>query len=169
MADDFLIGLTLQTGVPLRIMEMEARGGPSDLDLNFAREYSSVLGSKGDVLLFGSKKKGECAELMNGLIRAVAVLAFCPGGVRLFGSHFEGRVPGREGMKTDKGTIGVTLGAAVARGTKTPFDELSADEKIERLRKELKQVRDDLLQHDHSGGKVVVPLASVMPSSDPLA
>jgi hypothetical protein len=149
MQDDFLIGLTLQTGVPLRIMEMEHRGGPSDLDLNFAREYSSVLGSKGDVLLFGSKKKGECAELMNGLIRAVAVLAFCPGGVRLFGSHFEGHVAGRD--------------------MKKKWEELNADEKIERLRKELKQVREDLVQHDHAAGKVVVPLSSVLSSSDPLA
>ena len=88
--DSSLLALTLQTGVPLRIMEMERSGGPTEDDYTFAREYASTLGSKGDVLLFGGGKKGEAAGLMNGLIRAVAVLAFCPGGVRLFGCHFEG-------------------------------------------------------------------------------
>ena len=84
------MSLTLQAGVPLRIMEMEARGGPSDWDLDDARDFAAVLGEKGDILQYGGGKKGEVAALMNRMIRAVAVLAFCPGGVRLFGSHFVG-------------------------------------------------------------------------------
>jgi len=87
--DSFLMKLTLDTGVPLRIMEMERKGGPTDADLQEARDFSVVLGEKGDILQYGGGKPGEVASLMNRMIKAVAVLAFCPGGVRLFGSRYE--------------------------------------------------------------------------------
>jgi hypothetical protein len=48
-----------------------------------------VLAEKGDVLLFGSKQKGQAADLFNRLARAIAVLSFCPGGVHLFGRHWQ--------------------------------------------------------------------------------
>jgi hypothetical protein len=70
-------------------MNLKERGGPSQEDWAKAREFSSVLGERGDVLLFGGGKKGESADLFNRTAAAIAVLSFCPGGVSLFGSHFE--------------------------------------------------------------------------------
>jgi hypothetical protein len=74
--------------VPLRIAEYKARGGPAAADIGRAREFGRVLGEKGDALLFRGKR-GEPAELFNRLADAVAVMAFCPGGVKVFGELFE--------------------------------------------------------------------------------
>ena len=158
MPDQELFKLTLSVGVPLRIMEMERAGGPSDLDISFARDYATVLGEKGDVLQFGSKRKGEVAELMNGLIRAVAVLACCPGGVRLFGLHFTG------GRMNEK---------ASAKN----WDSCTVEEKLERLRKETQRLRREgedtlgqLSRHTHDAqGRAVEPVEGVVPRPDPLA
>ena len=87
-----LFRLTLEVGVPIRAAELQYHGGPSKLDLEEARAFADVLAEKGDILQFRGGKKGEAGEIMGGLIRAVAVLAFCPGGIKLFGAHFEYRV-----------------------------------------------------------------------------
>jgi hypothetical protein len=84
-----LMQTTLECGVPLRIAEIQSRGGVTPCEMNSARELAIDLGSCGDKLLFGSKQKGEVASLMNRLIFAVAVGAFQPGGVTVFGVHFE--------------------------------------------------------------------------------
>jgi len=81
--------LVLEVGVPLRAHEIKSRNGPSDFDLRRCREFASVLGSKGDVLQYGSKKKGEAADMMARLIDAIAVLACMPGGVTFLGQHWE--------------------------------------------------------------------------------
>ena len=81
---------TLLAAVPLHILGMREKGGPDDADFQRARDASDALGERGDVLLFGgSKRKGEVAELFNALAHAIAVLAFCPGGVTAFGEHWE--------------------------------------------------------------------------------
>jgi hypothetical protein len=38
--------------------------------------------------MFGSKKPGEAADIFNKVTDAIAVLAFCPGGVEVFGQRF---------------------------------------------------------------------------------
>ena len=86
----------MQTAVPLHIMVYEQKGGPSPEDLARAVAMSGVLGEHGDELLFKSKKPGRTAELFNQTADAVAVLAFCPGGVSIFGQHFVGRVKPRK-------------------------------------------------------------------------
>jgi hypothetical protein len=71
---------------------------------------SAVLGERGDVLLFGAGKKGkkgEVAEIFNGLARALAVLSFFPGGVTLFGSHWETKIEETVGKPPPTGDIGV--------------------------------------------------------------
>lgn len=40
-------------------------------------------------ILFRSKKPGDTAKAFNLLAESVALLSFCPGGVRVFGSHFD--------------------------------------------------------------------------------
>jgi hypothetical protein len=84
----------LGISVPLHIHSLEEKGGPTDEDMKKAKEFSSVLGERGDILLFGGGKKGECAEMFNRTAQAIAVLAFVPGGISIFGSHFEAKRSG---------------------------------------------------------------------------
>lgn len=82
----------MQLAVPLWIERMRAKGGPDDEDRKKAQETSEILGERGDILLHGGGKPGECADQFNRTAQAVAVLAFVPGGVDIFGSHFEAKV-----------------------------------------------------------------------------
>lgn len=79
----------MQTAVPLHVLQLKERGGPTAEDMAEAQKTSDMLGERGDVLLFGGGKKGECADLFNRTARAIAILAFVPGGVDIFGAHFE--------------------------------------------------------------------------------
>jgi len=88
-----LLSDTLQLAVPLRIDELRRAGGPRSTDFEEARAFVPDLCAKGDLILYKSKKKGETAALFNRLVRAIAVLAFVPGGVRLFDSHWEAKTP----------------------------------------------------------------------------
>lgn len=49
------------------------------------RASATLLGEKGDVLLYGGKG---CGEAFTALARGLACLAFAPGGVNAFGVHF---------------------------------------------------------------------------------
>ena len=81
--------IMLSGAVPLHIMQLEIRGGPIEDDFNRVRACSQVLAEKADVLMFGSKVKGEAASLFNRLADALAVMAFVPGGVHFHGMHFQ--------------------------------------------------------------------------------
>ena len=81
--------LMMQMAVPLYIERLKEKGGPTPEDMKKAQETSDMLGERGDVLLCGGGKKGECAELFNRTAAAIAVLAFVPGGVTIFGGHWE--------------------------------------------------------------------------------
>lgn len=89
-----LLQTTLQLAVPLRIHELEARGGPSNADWKRATAFGPVLAERGDVLQFGGKK-GEAAQLFNELAYCMAVIAFCPGGLKFCGKRYEGKKPRR--------------------------------------------------------------------------
>lgn len=84
-----LLSSMMQMAVPLWIMQFKAKGGPSEEDRKRAQETSEILGEHGDILLCGGGKKGECADQFNRTAEAIAVLAFVPGGVTIFGTHFE--------------------------------------------------------------------------------
>ena len=82
--------MMLECAVPLKIAELQRGGGaPGPGMIEHARAFGARLASEGDVLMFGSKKKGAVAELMNELVFALAVAAFQPGGCRVLGLHFE--------------------------------------------------------------------------------
>lgn len=75
--------------VPLKILELQLTNWqPSDQELEQAREFADVLGSQGDILLYRSKKKGETARVFSQMARAIAVGAFLPGGITVFGNHY---------------------------------------------------------------------------------
>jgi hypothetical protein len=86
---DLPLAIALSAAVPLHIMGFQAAGGPTFEDFGRAQQFSSELGERGDVLLFGGGRKGEAAKLFNETARALAVLAFVPGGVTIFGQHYE--------------------------------------------------------------------------------
>ena len=93
-----LLETMLPPAVYLRLVEMERLGGPTDEDRKKAQETADILGEHGDILLHGGGKPGQCADLFNRTAHAIAVLAFVPGGVELFGTKFEAKISaGRRG------------------------------------------------------------------------
>ncbi len=73
--------IMLEMAVPLHIEEV--RRWTVEQRHAFCREHAQDIASRSDVLMFGGKK-GEAAKLFNILARALACLAFQPGGVRNF-------------------------------------------------------------------------------------
>lgn len=88
-AHETLLSTSLALAVPILIQELRAKGGPNQTDWAMAHEWANELASHGDELLYKSKKKGETARLFTGTAKVIAVLAFAPGGIKLFGSHWE--------------------------------------------------------------------------------
>lgn len=81
----------IRLAVILRIEALKEQGGPGGEDMKKARETSDMLSQHGDILLHGGGKPGQCADLFNRTAHAIAVLAFVPGGVELFGARFEAK------------------------------------------------------------------------------
>lgn len=86
------LSIAMSAAVPLRIMGMYEKGGPDDGDFVRAQKAGQLLGEKGDLLMFKSKKEGETARIFNETAHAIAVLSFCPGGITIFNQHFEGKL-----------------------------------------------------------------------------
>jgi hypothetical protein len=82
-----LIRCTLELLVPIAIADLAAFGGPNAWHQEQAAAFSRVLGAEGDTLLY--YVKGKSGAMMGKFCEAVAVLAYAPGGVTLFGLHFE--------------------------------------------------------------------------------
>lgn len=82
----------LRVAVPLYVARLKEKGGPDKDDMAKAQRWSDTIGERGDILLCGGGKNGECAELFNGTAHAAAVLSFCPGGVEAFGMRWESKV-----------------------------------------------------------------------------
>lgn len=82
-----LLASSLELAVPLWIVELQGH------EWEYLRERAEIcaqyIAEKGDIILYKSKKKGETAQAFNRLAEGVAILSFAPGGVKLFGCHFE--------------------------------------------------------------------------------
>lgn len=87
------LAIALSAAVPLAVAELVRKGGPSNDDWVMAREAGQQLAEHGDNLLYRGKP-GESARLFNTVAHALAVLAFCPGGVTFCGEHWEAVVDG---------------------------------------------------------------------------
>ena len=92
MSDDLastrvLLSATLALAVPLWIERLKTKPW-SELAAK-AKEAADVVASKGDIIQFKSKKKGETAAAFNGLAEGLAILAFVPGGVKFLDLHFQ--------------------------------------------------------------------------------
>lgn len=82
-----LLRLHLCVTVPFLIAELRNRGGPDSADLQRVVEAGELGGCFSEALLYRTKP-GETAKEAARLSRAVAILAFCPGGVGVFGLSF---------------------------------------------------------------------------------
>jgi hypothetical protein len=71
------------------ILDLIEQGGIKDYHIKEARRSVDILASEGDALLYHSKKKGQTARVFYALCRGLAIMAFCPGGVKFMGLHFE--------------------------------------------------------------------------------
>lgn len=88
MPNEALLKIALETAVPVWMWGMIEKGGPDETDYERTKESVERLGAQGDILMFGGGKKGVVADLFNGLAHGIAVLSFCPGGVKTFGMRF---------------------------------------------------------------------------------
>ena len=79
----------LDASVSLRVLELKRRGGPVEADFERVQTYHQLIGEKGNFLWTKSEKKGITAEVANAVADSIAVLSFSPGGVVLFGRHWE--------------------------------------------------------------------------------
>lgn len=82
-----LLQATLSAAVPLCVMQLRRRS-PEERQER-ARQCAQVIASKGDVILYRGKRRGETAAAFAALAEGLACLSFAPGGVRAFGLHFE--------------------------------------------------------------------------------
>lgn len=89
MSADSLLPEMLGIGVSRVLMEFVRSGGPFDWDWDFARDTVDDLCEHGDLLLYRGKKQGEAARMFSRTARTVAVMACAPGGISLFGKHWE--------------------------------------------------------------------------------
>jgi hypothetical protein len=88
------LAIALASAVPLRILEL--RQVPAgylsyllDAENPGWQDAAAAIVETGDVLLFAGGKRGESAALFNRLADAIALMAFLPGGISLFGQHWE--------------------------------------------------------------------------------
>lgn len=73
---------TLQLAVPLQIEVV--RDWTPEARAAFCHEHAQLVAERSDTLMFGGKR-GEAASLFNTLARALACMAFNPGGVAFMG------------------------------------------------------------------------------------
>lgn len=86
---EFLLPLSLGAAVPLWVHGIYERGGPTSEDWLRLRQFGYRLATHGDILLFGSSRTGETAEIFNQLAEALALLSFLPAGVSFGHMHFD--------------------------------------------------------------------------------
>ncbi len=82
----------LECTVPLLILECASRGGPDDYQREQVRAMSELLGIHGVSLLFPAPKevtKPDRSITPALFAQCIALLAFSPGGIDIFGAHFE--------------------------------------------------------------------------------
>lgn len=81
-----LLKVSLSAAVPFWIEILRSRS--SEELMAIAHEAGQIIAEKGDVILYGSKKKGETAKAFNALAKGIAACAFVPGGITILGLHF---------------------------------------------------------------------------------
>lgn len=86
------LAIMLAVAVPLHIQQFQARGPLTSPEWRAICAAGDAALEQGDVLQFGGRP-GEAALLFNAAARAIALLAFVPGGVTFCGAHYEATWP----------------------------------------------------------------------------
>ena len=86
------VKLFLDASVSLRIIALQEQGGPTQEDFRRIQDHDQLLGERGNFLWMKSKKKGETAKVANAVADVIAVLSFVPGGIEIFGRHWESTI-----------------------------------------------------------------------------
>lgn len=93
MSAEVLLPIALEAAVPLHIERLRALDDGAFAALFRLEDLDAraqvICGPGGEALLFRSKKPGESAALFDHVAESIALIAFCPGGVSIFGLHFE--------------------------------------------------------------------------------
>lgn len=80
-----ILWLIVATLLPLAIEEIAHRGGPTEADFERSRAAGFDLASSGDALQFGGRTAAERRVGSGAIARALAPLAWSPGGVVVAG------------------------------------------------------------------------------------
>ena len=88
MASDVLLHESLAVAVPVQIAHYCEHPDELALAQAHASYWAQDIAEHGDALLFRSRHS-EATFII--LVRALAMLAFAPGGVTVFGLHFEAK------------------------------------------------------------------------------
>lgn len=86
--------MALSASVPLLIFELRELAGPARSRRiqawTSAEAVDQLAGTEAPSLMFGAGKgqRGEAARTFNALAKALAAMAFCPGGVTFAGQHW---------------------------------------------------------------------------------
>jgi len=76
--------------VPLEILELQKQGGPDEWHFEEARRRWQALDFQAHEAVQYAMPKFTSTTIAN-LVECLAVMAFCPGGVRFGPLHFEGK------------------------------------------------------------------------------
>lgn len=82
-----LLQISLDAAVPLWVERHKHRPW-ADLQAR-AQWASKVIAEHGDDIIFRSRRPGGSAYAFNALAESIAILSFSPGGVTIFGRHWE--------------------------------------------------------------------------------
>lgn len=86
-----MLGLWLEIAVPIWIHRYRTEGWTRAERLERAAKAAALISEKADLLIRApstEKHHEQRAELLNGLAAGVAAMAWCPGGVTVFGKTF---------------------------------------------------------------------------------
>ena len=84
---DTCLQTSLSAAVPLWILEKQKQ---SWAEISQRIPYClEIIAHHADDALFKSKEKGKTAAAFNAIAEAIAILSFIPGGVTIFGNHWE--------------------------------------------------------------------------------
>ena len=79
---------SLEFSVLLHICNLKKQQYIPDRLLSQAKETADLIACEGDTLLYGGNF-GDAAKVFNQVAVSIAVLSFQPGGIKVFGLHFE--------------------------------------------------------------------------------
>lgn len=82
---------SLSLGVYIEILNIQKKGFISDAMIEDAINSAEIIAVHSDVLMYDNQS-GEAVKIFARLARAVAVLAFQPGGVEIFGQKYEAKL-----------------------------------------------------------------------------